>query len=96
MTVGVNFWRYGFVVLALLVGTGGLVAAFGRSKMRVRGDAHRRSIWNYILVWPLLFGSASSKNKKQRDGRLLTNRELVGWLVVAVLLVLAMTFHWSC
>ena len=94
MIAGIKIWHFGFVVLALLLGIAGLVAAYSRSRMQVRGTSQRRSIWDYLLIWPLLFGSASIEDKAKRGGRPLTNRELLGWIAVAVLIVLAIIFHW--
>jgi hypothetical protein len=83
--------RYGSIFLAVLVGVGGLIAVFGRSRQRLR-DNGRRSLLDYLLIWPLLFRNTG--DKAERGGRVLTNREIVGWLVVIVLIVLAVTFNW--
>jgi hypothetical protein len=91
-----GFWRFGFFTLVILVGICGLAAAYAQSKKRERASGQRRSLLDYLLVWPLLFdiSSKSAKDEGKSGGRLLTNRAIVGWLVVAALIVLAMVFHW--
>jgi hypothetical protein len=86
--------EFGFIVLALLLGLSGLIAAFARLRTRDRSLAAKRSFLDYILVWPLLFSKSSNGNGPRRDSRRLTTRELMGWLFVLILIVLAITFKW--
>jgi hypothetical protein len=86
------FHQFGFIVLAFLLGVSGLIAAFARLRTRDRSLATKRSFLDYLLVWPLLFRKSSSG--KGPDSRRLTTRELMGWLFVLILIVLAFTFNW--
>jgi hypothetical protein len=79
--------RFGPVLLVILIGSFGLTVAYRRSKARVSARSQRRSPLDYLLLWPILFESSS---RADRSRRLLTNRELVGWLIVAALIVLGM------
>ena len=81
--------RFGPFLLVLLVGCFGLFIAYRRSKSRVSTRGENRSLLDYLLLWPLLFESSSSVD---RSRRLLTTRELIGWLIVAVLIVVGMVF----
>ena len=44
---------------------------------------------DYLLIWPLLFESSSNVD---RSKQLLTTREIVGWLVVAALMIFVVAF----
>ncbi len=59
------------------------------SKRRVASGSGSRSWLDYLLLWPLLFEASSSVNRSQR---LLTNREIIGWLIVVLLMVVVMAF----
>ena len=89
------FWRFGLFALALLFGACGLVAAYLRSSRRARHPDKKRSLIDYLLVWPLLL----SNDKKSTDiaegaPGLFTSRAAIGWLLVLILIVLAMVFRW--
>lgn len=48
----------------------------------------RRSLWSYVLLWPLLF------ERGQQDGdRLFTKRELIGWGLLLLLIAMAVSFN---
>lgn len=81
--------RYGVVLLAVLVGTIGLALAYRRSKTRASNLSRPRSVLDYLLIWPLLFESSSNVD---RSKQLLTTREIVGWLVVAALMIFVVAF----
>jgi hypothetical protein len=81
--------RLGPVLLVVLVGCFALFIAYRRSKARVSMRGEGRPLLDYLLLWPLLLERSSSVD---RSRRLLTNRELIGWLIVAVLIVLGMVF----
>jgi len=81
--------RFGFFLLAILVGSIGLALAYHRSRNRVSTRGEDRSWLDYVLLWPLLFESSPIVD---RSRRLLTNRELIGWLIVAALIVVGMVF----
>jgi hypothetical protein len=77
--------RFGFLVLALLIGLGGLFAAYYRAQKYVRSENQRHSVWDYVLLWPLLFSNG-------RRRRLLTTREIVGWCIVFAFMVTVVVF----
>jgi hypothetical protein len=81
--------RFGLFFLVLIIGAAGLALACRQSKRRASVGGRQRSLFDYFLIWPLLFESSSSVD---RSRRLLTNRELIGWLVVALLIVVGMVF----
>ena len=81
------FSHAGPFILVLVLGAGVLALAYRQSKRRVSKDGLSRSWLDYLLLWPLLFEKSSSVD---RSRRLLTNREIIGWLIVVVLMVVAM------
>jgi hypothetical protein len=82
------FSRFGPFLLVLLFGTGALVLAYRQSKKRASTDTQSRSLLDYFLLWPLLF----EKSPVDRSRRSFTNREIVGWLIVALLIVVGLVF----
>jgi hypothetical protein len=82
--------HFGFPLLALLGGMAILFVAYRQSKKRVSAGDRRRSLLDYILVWPILFEKSSAHDNVSRSERLLTARELVGWLIVVVLMAVAL------
>jgi hypothetical protein len=85
--------RYGFFVLTIVIGLSGLFAAYYRAQKYVRSEDQSPSVWDYVLLWPLLFNKTSA-DTASRQRRLLTTREIVGWLIVLVLIVVAILFGW--
>lgn len=83
------FSRFGLVLFAIFVGVSGLAVAHRRSKGLISSRGQDRSWLDYILVWPLLFETSANVD---RSRRLLTNRELIGWLLVSALIVVGMVF----
>ena len=83
------FSRAGALILVLVLGAGVLALAYRQSKRRVSTDAQSRSWLDYLLLWPLLFKKSSSVD---RSRRLLTNREIMGWLIVVLLMIIAVVF----
>jgi hypothetical protein len=81
--------RFGFVLFAMLIGSFGLAVAYHRSRKHVSTHGKDRSWLDYVLLWPLLFENSSTVD---RSRRLLTNRELIGWLIVATLIVVGIVF----
>lgn len=86
-------WPFAAFALVLIVGTVGLVVALARSARRARSPDKSRSILDYLLVWPLLLEQNAAHpddNQKRRSRK----RIAVGWIFLAILIVLAMYFHW--
>lgn len=81
--------QHGAFLLVVLAGACGLVLAYRQSKKRASMLGSPRSFWDYLLVWPLLFESSASVD---RSHRLLTTRELIGWLIVLALMVIGFAF----
>ena len=72
------------VVLAVLGAVGSYFVAIHQTRRR-----GRRSVWSYILIWPLLFERAEQRDKV----RLLSKRELLGWGLLLLLIVVAVSFN---
>jgi hypothetical protein len=85
--------RHGFFVFTILIGLSGLFAAYYRAQKHERSDDQSPSVWDYVLLWPLLINKRSSATPS-RQRRLLTTRETMGWLVVLLLIVVAILFGW--
>jgi hypothetical protein len=85
--------RYGFLVLTVMIGLGGLFAAYYRAKKYARSENQSPSVWDYVLLWPVLLNSTSA-DTGIRQRRLLTIREIVGWLIVLALIFVAIFFGW--
>jgi hypothetical protein len=85
--------RHGFLVLTVLIGLGGLFAAYYRAQKYIRSEDQSPSAWDYVLLWPLLLNKTSA-DSASRQRTLLTTREIVGWLVVLLLIVVAVIFGW--
>jgi hypothetical protein len=83
------FSRHGALVLVVLAGACALFLAYRHAKKRVATRNAPRSLLDYLLLWPLLFESSSSVDRSQR---LLTARELIGWLIVLALIVIGFVF----
>jgi hypothetical protein len=81
--------RHGAFLLVILAAACGLFLAYRHAKKRVSMRSPPRSFLDYLLLWPLLFESSSSVDRSQR---LLTGRELVGWLIVLALIVIGFVF----
>jgi hypothetical protein len=89
-----HLWmRYGFLLLALLAGIGGLAAAYRYAQRRAQSRVRSRSLWDYVLLWPLLL---DRKNQMNGGGRqqLLTARVVIGWLFIIILALAATIFNW--
>jgi hypothetical protein len=82
--------RYGFVLLAALLGIAGLVASYYRAQSSITEHKTKQSKWDYLLVWPLIL-----KRRSPTTGRkILSVREFIGWGVVFILIVAAVVFRW--
>jgi hypothetical protein len=77
------------LVFPVLVVVIAIVAAIG-SYLVIRRTKRtgRRSLWSYVLLWPLLF-----ERGEQEGGRLFTKRELIGWGLLLLLIVVAVSFN---
>jgi uncharacterized protein YneF (UPF0154 family) len=85
---------HGFVILVILIGLSGLFAAYYRAQRYMRSEDKNHPVWDYVLLWPLLFNKTSVNPPTPRRNRLLTTREIVGWVVVVLLIVVAIIFGW--
>lgn len=77
-----------YLVVAVVATVGFLIWLFNR-RTGVREEASKRSILDYILVWPLLL---SKKKNGVISERGLTKREWIGWILVVLVAVLAVLF----
>jgi hypothetical protein len=86
--------RHDFVILVILIGLSSLFAAYYRAQRYPRSEDKSHSVWDYVLLWPLLFNKTSANPATPRRNRFLTTREIVGWVVVVLLMVVAIIFGW--
>jgi hypothetical protein len=86
--------HYGFFVLVILIGTAGLGAVFWRSKRASRTRDGRRSLLDYLLLWPLLFGNDNTRSGDVHKSASFPKRVVIGWLIVLALVVSAMILDW--
>jgi hypothetical protein len=82
--------RYGFVLLAVLLGIAGLIASYCRAQSSMTEHKTEHSKWDYLLGWPLLLRRGSTT----QGSKILSARELIGWGVVIILIVAAAVFRW--
>jgi hypothetical protein len=76
-----------FLIGVVALGVFGLVGAY--LYQRRRSQARTKHTWlTYVLLWPLVLGA----DHTEREGRLLTKREWLGWGIVFLLIVLAVVF----
>lgn len=77
-----------WLLITIAIGLAGLVIALSRSKERRAEGANRRSAWDYILLWPLLF----DRGRRKSGGSLFSRREAAGWIIVLALMLAAIVF----
>lgn len=77
----------GFVFAALVLALAALGLIGGYFVVRKSKRTGRRSVWSYVLLWPLLF-----ERERPEGGGLFTKRELVGWGLLLLLIVVAVAF----
>jgi hypothetical protein len=81
--------RSAYAVSVVLIGVAGLALLWAVVKNPRRPDRSRPT-WHYILLWPLIL--EKRWERKGTSGRIFTNRELIGWSVVIVLLIVVFVF----
>jgi hypothetical protein len=79
---------YAYLLIAVGLGLAALVAVYLVQRRRVAAGDSKHSWVSYLLVWPLILHADQSK----RDGKILTGREWVGWGIVLLVAVLAISF----
>lgn len=91
MTGGELFERYGIFSILMLFAVVWAAFLLGRRNKYSRRDGPR-PVWHYFLLWPLIL---QRDDLGKRTGKsLLSSREVAGWVVVVLLLVLAIAFGW--
>ena len=85
--LGILITRYWYVLAALVLGLVFIVLLV-RTHVRWKDgqSGSRRGILDYLFLWPLLL---SRRDGSQVVRRGFSSRELIGWLIVAVIAVLA-------
>ena len=83
--------RYGFSILAVLAALVALVVSISRAKKRIRTRHQTRSLWDYVLLWPLILDRPARRERVARGARFLTTRELIAGLILFLVMVLAVT-----
>jgi hypothetical protein len=72
-------------LLILLLGVAVLFGSYFVARQNRRSG--RRSIWSYVLLWPLLF-----EGSERDGGSLFSKREIIGWGLLLALIVIAVYF----
>jgi predicted MFS family arabinose efflux permease len=72
-------------MVILLLGVAGLVGSY--FVVRHNHRKGRRSIWSYVLLWPLLL-----ERSGRGSGSLLSKREIIGWCLLLGLIAVAVFF----
>ena len=81
--------KYGVLILAVLIFSGFIIWIILRNDTTKENEEFKPTIWSYLLIWPLLL------NKKEGDRtvkRGFTKREWIGWLIFAIIALLAIIF----
>jgi hypothetical protein len=86
--------RYGFFVLTLLVGLFGLTLIYATLRKRKGTPNRRRTVLDYLLLWPIVFGSSTGEDVNKTSSDPLTKRALIGILIIIALLICAFAFNW--
>ena len=81
--------RYGVVLAIILLGLIALIVAILRTKKRIRGPQPTRSVWDTVLLWPLLLDQPARRERVARGGRFFTPRERIAGIALLVIGVLA-------
>ena len=77
-----------YLVVALGAAVCFLVWLVVRQKSSDGERESRRTIWSYLFIWPLLLSKKQGDKTVERG---LSKREWVGWLIVAIVIVLAVS-----
>ena len=80
--------KYGFLILALVLICLAVLAVYLVRRSEARSG--RRSVWSYLLIWPILFDDWD-KAATQRPA--LKRRVLIGWLIVIFLVLIGILIH---
>ncbi len=83
--------RFGWLLAVVLVGFAGLLLAYRYAHKRLETSRNRRTFIDYILIWPLFLGR-SANDAEMTKRTVLTKREVLGWLIVIALMLLAIVF----
>jgi hypothetical protein len=83
--------RLALFILVLLLGIVALLVALLRSKKRVQ-SGKRRPVWDYFLLWPLIFDQPARRQRVAVGGRFFTNGELVAMVIFVVTLIIGLVF----
>jgi hypothetical protein len=86
-----DFWEtYGVLAILLLLAVAGAVSLLAIRKRPLPRDAPR-PWWHFVLLWPIVL----ERNNPKRPAGLgqLSKREVVGWVVVLALIILAIVFE---
>jgi hypothetical protein len=77
-----------YLASALALGIGGRILMYIVQARGTKRHSKKRPWHRYLLLWPIVLDA----DKEKRDGRFLTNREWLGWGIVVLIVVLAVTF----
>jgi len=81
--------KYGILIFAVLISVGFIIWIILRNDMTKGNEEFKPTIWSYLFLWPLLLTKKEGDRTVQRG---FTKREWIGWLIFAVIALLAIIF----
>ncbi len=81
--------KYGFLIVAVLLAAGFIIWLILRNDTAKENEDFKPTIWSYLFIWPLLLTRKEGDRTVQRG---FTKREWIGWLIFALIALLAILF----
>ena len=81
--------KYGFLIFAVLIFAGFIIWIILRNDTTKANEEFKPTIWSYLFIWPLLLTRKEGDRTVQRG---FTKREWIGWLIFALIALLAILF----
>ena len=86
--------RHGWAIMVVLIALAGLVAIYVRVRSGLSREDSNNSIWDYLLLWPVLLKKNGRARPEGKRNQILSTREIIGWVVVFALIIAAVVFGW--
>lgn len=86
--------EYGYLFIVMILGFLTLFAFsfyFKKNKIHNEEEGEKKFKWTYIFIGPYLFDLLNDELYGRK--KLLNKRELIGWIVVLLILVIVFTFE---
>jgi hypothetical protein len=81
--------KYCFLIIALLISVGFMIWIMLRNNSKQEYQQFRPNIWSYLFILPILLTRKEGDKTVQRG---FTRREWIGWLIFALITLLAILF----